>query len=200
MSGNRILWGQIILVLAVVAMEGLAARFSAAARAALVRAGAGHSRLLSTGVLLVVVCLRRVCALGFRRRGVHRSIRQVHRTALDPDPLEGPRGPPTICAPCYPAARSRWSLDCLSAGSADRHRPPTAAAMARSAGRRPASIDPISTMRPMLMSSIPAGSMPATWWVQPSTPSMMRDKFSPSSSERSLSMMRPTIGSEGARS
>src|SRR6266478_5124327 len=39
------------------AMDGLAARFSAAARAALVRTGAGHAGLLPAGVLLVVVCL-----------------------------------------------------------------------------------------------------------------------------------------------
>ena len=65
---------------------------------------------------------------------------------------------------------------------------------------RHAPADPISTMPPILTSSIRTGSMPTTWWVRPSTPSMMRVKFSPSSSERCLSMTRPTIGVEGARS
>src|SRR5216683_2836264 len=61
------------------AMDVLAARFSAAARAALVRTGAGHAGLLPAGVLLVVVCLRRVCALGVHRRRLYRSIGGIHR-------------------------------------------------------------------------------------------------------------------------
>jgi len=67
-------------------------------------------------------------------------------------------------------------------------------------GRRPTSADPISTMLPMLMSSTQPDRCRETWWVRPSTPSMMRVKFSPSSSERCLSMTRPTIGVEGAPS
>jgi ABC-2 type transport system permease protein len=60
-------------------MDGLAARFSAAARAALVRTGAEHAGLLPAGVLLVVVCLRRVCALGVHRRRLYRRIGGIHR-------------------------------------------------------------------------------------------------------------------------
>src|SRR6266852_463414 len=49
------------------AMDGLAARFSAATRATLVRTGARRTGLLPASVLLVVVFLRCLCALGVHR-------------------------------------------------------------------------------------------------------------------------------------
>src|SRR5713101_4354219 len=61
------------------AMDGLAARFSAAARAALVRTGAGHAGLLPASVLLVVVCLRCLCATDIRRGRLYRGVRRIHR-------------------------------------------------------------------------------------------------------------------------
>src|SRR5216684_798053 len=59
------------------AMDSLAARFSAAARTALVRTGAGHAGLLPAGVLLVVVCVRCLCATDIRRGRLYRGVRRI---------------------------------------------------------------------------------------------------------------------------
>ena len=85
MSATKILWGQITVVFLIVlahdlgrdGMDGVAARLPAPARPALVRA-CRHAGLLSAGLLLVVVRLRRLCARDLRRGRLHRRVRRLH--------------------------------------------------------------------------------------------------------------------------
>ena len=86
MSATKILWGQVITVFAIVladdlgrdAMDRLAARLSARARPSLVR-GPALPVLSAAGLLLVVVRLRRLCAVDLHRGRLYRRVWRHHR-------------------------------------------------------------------------------------------------------------------------
>ena len=107
MSATKILWGQVLAVFAIVllaiwaATEWIAWRlgFQPRARTSLVRV-LGFPVLSAAGLLLVVVRLRRLCAVDLRRRRLHRRLRRNHRRRRCRSPCRsGGRGKPRTSKP-----------------------------------------------------------------------------------------------------
>ena len=127
MSATKILWGQILAVFAIVlaaiwardAMDGMAARLPAGTRPPWFEI-CRLPVLSAAGLLLVVVRLRRLCAVDLRRGRVYRRVRR-HRS------------PPP------------WRSACRSGG---RGKPRTSRPMARRAGRQPKEIEPPACSAP----------------------------------------------------
>lgn len=101
MSGSRVLWGQVAIVLVIVltaiwcATEWTAWRigFQAQLGSPWFEVG-GLAGLLPADLLLVAVLLRRLCAVDLRRRGYHRRVGRVpfHCRGHQPLGLASARG------------------------------------------------------------------------------------------------------------